>query len=211
MLRYLDQGAFLLGGVLAVLVGFFGHNVSQAWVARALGDHIPLRAGFGRPSRSQLDVLGVIASILTYYGWGFAAPVPLDSRPRRRGRTAVALLAGPVFLLAQTVVCAAAARGAVDGGFGDRALLFAEIVSAGLFVTSMIPLPPLALGRALWMYAPSTGGWPHARYRLEQESIGRLVAFAILMVPVVFTSLPDPVRELALPLARRLTQAVGGG
>lgn len=210
MLRYLDQGAFLVGGLLALLVGFLGHNLSQTWAARALGDHLPLRAGFGRLTWAQLDVLGVIAAVLTVNGWGFTAPVPMDTRLRRRPRSAVALMVGPVFLLAQSVLVAAA-RGNGVTSFADRALLFAEIVSAGLFVTSMIPIPPLAFGRVLWMYAPTTGGWANARNRLEQESIGRLIAFGVLMLPVIIRSLPDPVGELALPLARRLTEALGGG
>ncbi len=204
MLHYLATPASLLGTVVAVVVGLFGHNLSQAWAAKALGDPTPVRAGFGRPNpRRDLDILGTIAALLTNGAWGFAAPVPITSR-WRRPRVVTALLAGPLFLLAWTGVLAATFDHVNGGTFTETFLLAAVVCAAGLFVTSMLPIPPLALGRAVWMYAPPTGGWATARYRLEEEQLGRVIAFAILMVPLLIPSLPDIVGELVTPLLRDL-------
>ena len=205
MLRYLGMPSTLLGTLLAVAIGLFGHNLVQAWAARALGDRTAVREGFGTLTWRQLDPLGVVAFVLTYNAWGFAAAVPMDLRQHRRTRAVVALLSGPVFLLALTGAFAAGYDNLADqGGFGARVLFAAAVCSAGLFVTSLIPVPPLALGRALWLYAPARGGWATARYRLEEDNLGRLIALAVLLLPVLITALPDLVGELVTPLLRDL-------
>ncbi len=210
MLRYLAQPAPLLGLVIAVVVGLLGHNLSQAWAARALGDPGAIRSGFGRVDRQQVDVLGLVACVLTVAAWGFAAPVPVETRFRaRRGRTTAALLAGPLFLLVLTAVADAATRPSVDG-FALRVATATTVCSAGLLVTSLLPFPPLALGRALWQYLPTTAGWSTARFRLQEDNLGRLIAFGILMLPLVFGAFPDVVGEFVTPLLSHLSPAVGG-
>jgi hypothetical protein len=203
VLHYLATPSALLGTLLAVAVGLYGHNLVQTWVARSLGDRSAVRDGFGALTWRQLDSLGVVCVLLTYNAWGFAAPVPMDLRRRRRTRAIVALLSGPVFLLALTGGFAAAYDQLADqSGFGARVVFAAVVSSAGLFVTSMIPIPPLALGRALWLFAPPAGGWATARYRLEDDNLGRFVALAILLLPLLISAFPDVVGEFVTPLLR---------
>jgi len=203
VLHYLATPSTLLGTLLAVAVGLFGHNLAQARTARGLGDRSGTRDGFGTLTWRQLDPLGVVAFLLTDGAWGFAAAVPMDLRPRRRTRAVVALLAGPVFLLALTGGCSAAFEQVTDPlSFAGKVLYAAAYSCAGLFVTSMIPIPPLALGRALWLFAPPVGGWASARYRLEDENLGRVIALVILLIPLVISSFPDLVGEFVTPLLR---------
>ena len=210
MLRYLAQPATLLGLAIAFVVGLLGHNLCQAWAARACGDTTAVRAGYGRIGAQQLDPLGVVAAVLTVAGWGFTAPVPVDTRFRaQRPRATVALLAGPVYLLVLTGAADALTRPSMHG-FALHVAAAATVCSAGLFVTSLLPFPPLALGRALWLYLPTSGGWSNARYRLEHDNLGRLIAFAILMLPLVFGAFPDIVGELVTPLVRHVGTLVGG-
>ena len=211
MLRYLAHPYQLAGVVSAVAVALFGHNLAQAWLARALGDRTPGRAGFlGLAPARQLDPLGVIAAALTYYGWGFSAAVPVATRPARwRPRAALALMAGPVV----PFVLAIAYDGLLRASHGSASQQFAIsglLASGGLCVTSLLPFPPLAMGRVLFLYAPTTPGWQRARYQLEETATGRLIAFGVLMLPVVFSSLPDIVGQLTVPLLRLVGTIVGG-
>lgn len=208
MLRYLNHPYELLGVVVAVVLGLFGHNLAQAWAAYALGDREPVRQGYGelKPSR-QLDPFGAVCCALVVAGWGFPAAVPITSRFRRqRVRATVALLAGPLYLLVLTAL-AVLLVAHVDSVHLVDFSTAAAVSAAGLFVTSCLPIPPLSGGRLLFLYAPTSPGWNRARYQLTETQTGVLVALAILLAPSLFSALPDVVGELAGPLVRALARA----
>lgn len=208
MLRYLSHPYELVGVIVAVALGLFGHNLAQAWTAYALGDHEPVRQGYGSltPSR-QLDAFGAVSVALAYFGWGFAAAVPITVRFRRsRPRAAIALAAGPVYLLALTAVAVLLLSHANNAHLSEFSQ-YAAVSAAGLFITSCIPIPPLTGGRLLFMFAPTSPGWTRAKYRLTETQAGVLIALAILLLPVFFTALPNVVDELAGPLLRGLARA----
>ena len=208
MLRELLHGWFLLGLFAMVVVGLLGHNLAQAYVARLLGDRRAFREGYARPGRIQLEPLGVVCAFLTVGAYGYAGVVPVDARfPRQRPRAAAALLAGPAFLFGAT--CAAAAASAhVSNVHVFVVFEAASYCGAGLLVTSLIPIPPLALGRALWLFAPATPGWRTAQYRFEEDSVGSLIAFAVLMLPLLWSVLPNVIRDIADPLLRGICDLV---
>lgn len=212
MLHHLGHPYALLGVVAAVVLGLFGHNIAQARTAQALGDGGPVRDGFGAFAlKRQIDPLGAVAYVLVTFGWGFPAAVPIIARFRRqRVRATAALLAGPLFLLLVTFLAVAALRSA-SGAHLTEFLAFAATSSAGLFIASLIPIPPLTGGRILFLYAPTTAGWQKARYHLLETQTGPLIALAILLLPAVFPGLPDVVSELVNPLLRQLGRAVGLG
>lgn len=197
MLRSLLHGWALLGFAVTVVVGLAGHNLLQAWGARLLGDRGPVREGYGRLGRIQLDPLGTVTAVLTAGAWGWAAPVPMDVRFRKqRARAAAALLLGPAYLFGLTVgVEAVVVHAHLDPRLLE-AFLAALSCSAGLLIVSLAPFPPLALGRALWLYAPTTPKWQRAKYSVQEESLGSLIAFGFLMLPLMFTGLPDAVGRL---------------
>lgn len=220
MLRYVLHGWTLLGYVVAVVVGLGGHNLVQTFGAAALGDRRPLREGFARWTPRQLDPLGTVTTVLTHGAWGWAGAVPVEARfPRLRFRAALSLLLGPAYLFGLTVAAGAVYVHAAREGSGlqlllrpsglQQASLAAFVCCAGLCVVSLAPFPPLALGRALWLYAPTTPGWQRARYAFEEEAVGSLVGFAFLMLPLVFTSFPDVVGRLAGHLADGVLDIVG--
>jgi len=198
MLRYLTHPYQLLGIALAVFVGLIGQNLVQAWVANAWGDREPRRQGFLRPDLSKhIDPLGAVACIVVYFGWGFAAPVPIETRFRRqRFRATVALLSGPAFLLALLFAAAWIATNTTNGRVYETALYAAASLS-GLTVLSLFPIPPLPGGRAYFLYAPVSPGWQRARYHLAEGHLGRLIALGFVLLPILFPLLPDPVRDLA--------------
>lgn len=210
MLRYLGHPYQLLGIVLAVFVGLIGHNLVQAWVANLLGDREPRRAGFlSLDLRKHVDPLGAVACIVVYFGWGFPAPVPIESRFRRqRTRATVALLAGPAFLLVLLFAVTAIAVRVTNPHLLDVASYAAACLS-GLTVLSILPIPPLSGGRAFFLYAPTSPGWQRARFQLSETHTGRFIALGIVLLPILFPLLPDVVRELADPLLRWVIRTVG--
>jgi hypothetical protein len=216
VLRELAHPDFLLGFVVAVLLGLFGHNLAQAWAAQALGDPTAAREGFARPRWRQLEPLGVVAAALTVGAWGFPSKVPVETRFRRsRPRAVAILLAGPVVLILLTLLGvgvsqALASRGPGSSAFACHVAVAYSTSIGGLTVMSLLPFPPLALGRALWMWAPTSPGWSRARLALEEESIGSIIAFAILILPLLFTGLPNVVGQLEPPLLRHLDQLLPG-
>ncbi|MGH3743679.1 MAG: hypothetical protein ACRDTP_02335, partial [Mycobacteriales bacterium] len=194
----------------------FGHNLAQAWTARAFGDPMAAREGFARPRWRQLEPLGVVAAALTVGAWGFPSKVPVETRFRRsRPRAVAILLAGPLVLLLLTLVGVALTKAALPSD-GDSSAFAYHVASAysksvgGLTIMSLLPFPPLALGRALWMWAPTSPGWSRARLALEEESIGSIIAFAILLLPLLFNGLPDVVGQLEPPLLRHLDALLPG-
>lgn len=215
MLRELAHPDLLLGLVVAVVVGLLGHNLAQAWTARLLHDGQAAREGFLGIGWRQVEPLGIVAAALTVGAWGIPKKVPVETRFRRsRGRAVVILLAGPFVLLLLTAagigVAKALAPTAAAHQFAFKAVVAYCTSIGGLTVVSLLPFPPLALGRALWMWAPNTPGWSRVRYALEEESVGLLVAFAILLLPLLFGGLPDVVGQLQPPLLRDLDQLLPG-
>lgn len=215
MLRELAHPDLLLGLVVGVVLGLLGHNLAQAWTARLLRDGQAAREGFLRISWRQVEPLGLVAAALTVGAWGIPARVPVETRFRRsRGRAVVILLSGPLVLLLLTAagigVTKALEPTALSHQFAFRAAVAYCTSVAGLTVVSLLPFPPLALGRALWMWAPSTPGWARVRYALEEESVGLLIAFAVLLLPLLFRGLPDVVGQLQPPLLRDLDQLIPG-
>ena len=209
MLYHLDNFTALLGVVVALVGGLYVHDIAQVLVGRALGDRVA--SGSGRLTwriAPHIEVYGAVCAIIGGYGWG--APVPVDDRWRgRRRRVAVTLLAGPAVYL----LLALAAIGLLKAGAGSAVRIPGQAVIAtdhlgevlvaaaatwcGQAVLSLIPLPPmLDGGRALFAWGPVSHGWQQARYQLIDRNIGLAIAVAIVLLPRLFTSLPDPVGEL---------------
>lgn len=215
MLYDLAHPLTLLGVVLALLIGVTAHNLAQAWVARALGDSTPHLRGFATLNpRRHVNIYGLIAMLIVRYGWGFAEPVPMRDRYwTRRTRISIALAAGPLSYLVLCVLAVAALRGALSAGLpnGQQIAEGAAETLAGLFVVSMLPVPPLDLGRIILTLAPPTHGWQQARYQLEERNLGMVIVLAVLLLPTLLPVLPSVVGELSGPLLTHLASAFGIG
>src|ERR1700712_4478330 len=110
MLRVLDKPAVLLGLVLAVLLGVYLGSAAQALIARLLGDPMPIRAGWRKPSlKRQLGIFSAIAVLIV--GWGWAEPVPMNDRWRaRRFHVAAAVLVRPLVYALLCLACLVGVR-----------------------------------------------------------------------------------------------------
>lgn len=166
------------------------HETCHGYAAYFLGD--PTAKRMGRLSFNPLrhmDLVGLVMMALVRFGW--AKPVPIDPRNFRHPKSGMALtaLAGPVSnvvlaflaLLLQPVVLWA---GLVTGLAGAYLLLFLQytaILSAGLAVFNLFPIPPLDGSKVLFALLPDETYGAILRY----ERFGMLLLAALLFLRVL--------------------------
>ena len=120
------------------------HEFSHAWVANKLGD--PTARYSGRLTLNPLAHLDPFGSLMILFvGFGWAKPVPVDSRYLANPRVDMMkiAIAGPAANLLLAFVGGTIIRsGLVSGSFTLMILLFTQI-NIMLAVFNMIPIPPL--------------------------------------------------------------------
>ena len=177
-----------LGRVIAVLLCLTVHETCHGLAALALGD--PTAKRMHRLSFNPLhhiDWLGLAAMFVCGFGW--AKPVPVDMRYFKNPKAGMALtaLAGPVsnFLLALLAMLAASlmVRLAPVSGLTLWALYFLidlAILSIGLGLFNLIPIPPLDGSKVLFSLLPEKAYYTLMRY----ERYGMLVLLAIVWLDI---------------------------
>lgn len=177
-----------LGRVVAVLLCLTVHETCHGLAALALGD--PTAKRMHRLSFNPLhhiDWLGLAAMFVCGFGW--AKPVPVDMRYFKNPRAGMALtaLAGPVsnFLLALLALLAASlmVRLAPATGLTLWALYFLidlAILSIGLGLFNLIPIPPLDGSKVLFSLLPEKAYYTLMRY----ERYGMLVLLVIVWLDI---------------------------
>ena len=185
LVRQFDYSALLdaVSRVLAVLVCLTVHETCHGLAALVMGD--PTAKRMKRLSFNPLhhiDWLGLLSMFLCGFGW--AKPVPVDMRYFKRPRLgmAVTALAGPVsnFLMALLAVFAATSMTGMEAaGFSlwlFRFLLDLAVLSIGLGLFNLLPIPPLDGSKVLFAILPEK--W--YRFVLRYERYGMLLL--LLMV-----------------------------
>ncbi|MCX7614162.1 MAG: site-2 protease family protein [Clostridiales bacterium] len=141
----------ILYNIPAVLICITVHEFSHGYVAYHFGD--PTAKQAGRLSLNPLrhiDIMGFICLILFRFGW--AKPVPVSYGYLRNPKKEMALIAaaGPIsnvilsfvfILLSAVILTFAPASAAVN--MICNFLFITAIISTGLAVFNLIPIPPL--------------------------------------------------------------------
>lgn len=160
------------------------HEFAHGWVANKLGDPTAKLAGrLTLNPLASVDPVGTVALIL--FGFGWAKPVPVDSRYFKKPRRDVALtaLAGPVSNLLAALVGAffvtlliafAPANGVTQ--FLLNMLYYYVVVNISLAVFNLIPLPPLDGSRIVGAFLSSRALYTYYRY----QNIFVMVMFFLL-------------------------------
>lgn len=144
------------------------HEVAHGWVARFYGDHTA--ASLGRLSLNPIkhvDPLGTIVVplvglVLTGFVFGWAKPVPVNTRNLRKPRADMAkvAIAGPLANLFMALLWALFFRlGLIAGqhGMGEAMLYMGAagvIINLILMVLNLFPIPPLDGSRVLNGFLP---------------------------------------------------------
>ena len=183
-----DLLATYVARAVALLTAIPVHESAHAWASDKLGD--PTAKRYGRLSLNPLrhfDFLGALCMIFVGFGW--AKPVPVDPRYFRRPKQGMALtaLAGPAsnFLLA--LVLLFAGRLVYDyapySAANQRLLTFlltTAILSLGLGLFNLIPIPPLDGSKVLFSLLPDRAYNTMLRY----ERYGMLLLWAVVLLGV---------------------------
>lgn len=184
----------LVTAAAAVLCICF-HETCHGLAALILGD--PTAKRMGRLSLNPLkhiDLMGLVMLVVAKFGW--AKPVPIDTRYFRNPRAGMAItaLAGP---LSNIFLSAAAAAGYTVSMFYaiEYELVFLETVaeffyivfylSAGLAVFNLLPVPPLDGSKVLFALLPEKAWLKLMQY----ERYGMLAMMVLLLTGVLDTPL----------------------
>ena len=161
------------------------HELAHAWVANKLGD--PTARLEGRLTFNPLasvDPMGALALLL--FGFGWAKPVPVDSRYFTKPRRDMALtaLAGPVSNLLAALVGAFFAAAMETFApvnwftqFVYTMLYYYVLVNISLAVFNLIPMPPLDGSRIVGAFLSSRALYTYYRY----QNIFVMVMFFLLL------------------------------
>ncbi len=210
----------LLLSIPSILLALSVHECAHAWMAYKLGD--PTAKNRGRMTVNplkHLDPLGVLCMIVAGFGW--AHPVPVDSRNLRKPKRDMVLisLAGPVsniilafigvlLLRILIAVCAPLLSTAAPYSFGVTAssmlisflMLFCSL-NAGLAIFNLLPIPPLDGSHLLALILPTRVYFKYVRYE-------RYISFALVLL-LLFNVLDTPLYFLRSYLLMGLEWIVG--
>ena len=195
-LEQFDWNALLdaLQRVLSVLLCLTVHEVSHGLAAFFLGD--PTAKRMKRLSFNPLhhiDWLGLASMFICGFGWAKAVPVDMRYFKNPRVGMAVTALAGPLsnFILAFVMIFGASLLSGtiVSGSLGEmsilqvgvfRFLLSTAVLSIGLGLFNLVPIPPLDGSKILAVVLPEKMYYTLMRY----ERYGMLLLMVIIWLNV---------------------------
>ena len=181
--RFVWQYAVIIA---ASLLCIMFHEVSHGVVALKLGD--PTAKNAGRLTFNPIkhvDVWGLLMMAIFRFGWAKAVPIDMRNFKHPVRDMAITAAAGPisnVILAFLALVIRAAAiyvnqrTGGVISGFVVTFLEYVAILSVGLAVFNVIPIPPLDGSKVLNALLPKETYYKILRY----ERYGFLVMIVVL-------------------------------
>ena len=186
----LDFGSMLdmVLRLAAVLLCLTVHETCHGLAAYALGDPTARRAHrLSLNPLRHIDWFGLLMMFAAGFGW--AKPVPVNPNYFKKPKQGMALtvLAGPVSnfllalltLLAARIFCDVAAYSETNQRILDF-LLMVAVLSIGLGLFNLVPIPPLDGSKVLFAVLPDRAYDQLMRY----ERYGMLVLFALVFFDV---------------------------
>ena len=183
----------LLVSVPAVLLCLSVHEACHGYMAYALGDPTAKHAGrLTLDPIRHLDPIGTICLLFFHVGW--AKPVPVNPGNFKHPRRAIALvsLAGPVsnFLLALVALFLYYPLRLAESSIVMTIALMlymVAVISIGLGVFNLIPVPPLDGSKILLSFLPRKYEWKFAQYQQYiQFGLLILLVLGVLNTPIRF-------------------------
>jgi Zn-dependent protease len=169
---------------LAFIIAVSVHEANHAFVATALGDDTPRRAGrLSLNPMRHIDKTGLLVFVLAGFGWGWTPVNPFKLRPNPRLGNAIVAVAGPIANLAMALLFSALLRANLDlPVVVYQFLAAAALLNLLLFVFNLIPIPPLDGFTVLLGLVPRN--LAETLRGLERYGLGLL--FVLLILPQFF-------------------------
>ena len=191
--------------VASVLICLILHETCHGVAAFFLGDPTAKRNHrLALNPLRHIDWLGLAAMVLTGVGW--AKPVPVNPNYFKRPKLGMAItaLAGPVSNLLLALWLLFGVRVMLNGSASEIWVMFlldTAILSIGLGVFNLIPIPPLDGSKILAALLPDK----QYRWLMRYERFGMLV----IMLLVVFGALSGVVGPIITEIFRIFCRIVG--
>lgn len=182
----------------AALLCIVLHEISHGYAALALGDQTAKRMGrLSLHPLHHIDPLGLLLMITAGFGWAKPVPVNMNHFKNPKRDMALTALAGPVanFVIAFVALALASLLYRVtppqsdllfevlDGAF--TFLFYTAMLSVGLAVFNLIPIPPLDGSKVLFSLLPNQIYLNILRYeRYVSLALFALVWMGILDAPL---------------------------
>ena len=204
--------------ILPVIFAITVHEVAHGWVAKKYGDNTASRLGrLTLNPVKHVDLFGtlIVPGLLLMTGTGFifgwAKPVPVDSRNFKRPLQdmAIVALAGPVSNLIMALIWALIIRLGIFIGTNAEAISLPLIYTgvAGISINlvlamiNLLPIPPLDGSRILTGILPNYWAWQYNR--LERYGF-------ILLLVLLYTKILNVILEYPLFIAQKLFFSIAG-
>jgi Zn-dependent protease len=190
--------------ILPVIFAITVHEVAHGWVAKKYGDNTA--ANLGRLTLNPLKHIDLVGTIIlpglllitgTGFIFGWAKPVPVDSRYFKNPRKdmAIVALAGPMSNLLMAIGWALVAR--IGVAFSENEAIAMPLIYSGvagisinliLMLLNLLPIPPLDGSRILSGILPSYWAWQFNKL----ERFGFLILLGMLYFNVLSVILAYP-------------------
>ncbi len=185
--------ADFISTLCAVILALTVHELMHGVVAYRLGDPTAKNAGrLTLNPLAHLDLIGFLCMVVFRFGW--AKPVPVNSRYFKHPRTGMALVAaaGPGSNLVFGFICVllyyalalyAPASDIMNAVISFLAIL--AVLNVGFAVFNLLPVPPLDGSRIAGLFLPPRWYWQIMRYeRYIQIGVMLLLYTGLLTRPL---------------------------
>lgn len=188
-----------------ILLALCVHETAHGYVAKRLGD--PTASSLGRLTLNPLKHLDPIGFIcMLCFGFGWAKPVPINTRYFKKPRRdmAICAAAGPlsnialafIFGLLLKIFYISTARVAITSLMVYNLLTFAQILlmlgiqlNVTLAVFNLLPIPPLDGSKILYLFLPQKWLYKILQYeRYIYFALLGLLLVGVLDIPLEFLS-----------------------
>ena len=175
----------LFYSIPAVLIAIITHEWAHGFISYVLGDPNPKHDGrLSLNPLKHLDLVGTICLLVFHFGW--AKPVQVNPNYYKNQKLGMVLtaLAGPVMNFLIAIIAVAIVLFLVTTTTSTTGITYyllnvfkyTAIISIGLGVFNLIPIPPLDGSKVLFSFLPESVYFSYMKY----ERYGMLILFALL-------------------------------
>lgn len=180
-----------------ILVTIVLHEFAHCWTADRLGDPTPrVKGRLTLDPRAHLDPLGVLAILLTRFGWGKPAPYdPYNLKNPVRDTALIAVSGALVNFMVAALLATVVRLLPIQSGLIVLALVQLAAINIYLGLFNLIPVQPLDGSKVLQALLPRD-------MALEYERVmDRFGLMILLLLLIPFAGGQAPIVQLIGPMA----------